>query len=398
MVALVDNYLTDHGNGLSGADGFIRDAQMDRGLMRPYYDRKGRKCVTVNVGRKYNPDTGKDEPEYKTMLIQDALHHGFDSPVMNATTLRKLEWQLFDEVIIRETRQRLRAWSDLAAASSFGGFDGMSKTILEHETMSDPGEAVVDMDGLGQGRQDRPRYQLEGLPLPITHCDFHFSSRDLALSRNTGTPLDTTMAEAAARRVAEKIEDTVIGLSTGMSVQMSNSAAPAYGRTLDIYGYTDFTARNTYTSVTTPTGANPNDTVSDVLAMIDSARSDNFFGPFMLYHSNDWDQYLDNDYAFTNSTGWAVNPSLTLRQRLRQIDGIMDVRRLDRWTPSSSFQLLLVQMTADVARAVIGMNITTVQWDSTGGLRKNFKVMGILVPQLRATFGGNCGIVHGTTS
>jgi hypothetical protein len=206
------------------------------------------------------------------------------------------------------------------------------------------------------------------------------------------------MAEAAARRVAERIEDSVIGLSGAASIQMTNSAAPSYGNTMDIYGYTDHPDRNTYTSVTTPTGANPNATVDDLLAMMDVAKGDNMYGPWMVYHSNDWDQYMDNDYAFTNSTGWAANPTQTLRERLRRIDGIMDVRRIDRWTASSAFQLVLVQMTADVARAVIGMNITTVQWESQGGLRKNFKVMGIMVPQVRSTFAGNSGIVHGTTS
>lgn len=395
----VDNPLSgglDYGG--SGADGYVREAMCDQGLMRPFKNRKGQACVTVNTGWDYDSKSGRDQPKYETMTVDQARHRGFDSPVLNATTLRKLEWQLFDRVIIREARNRLRAWADLAAANTFGGFDGMSKTILEHETMSDPGEAVVDMDALTPGRSDRPRHQLEGLPLPITHCDFWFSERELRTSRNTGTPLDTTMAEAAARRVAEKIEDSVIGLSTGMSVQLSNSAAPSYGRTVDVYGYTDFPSRNTYTSVTTPTGSNPNATVSDVLAMIDAARDDNMYGPFMLYHSNDWDQYLDNDYAFTNGSDWATNPSMTLRQRLNQISGIMDVRRLDRWTPASSYQLLLVQMTTETARAVIGMNITTVQWESTGGLRKNFKVMGIMVPEIRATFAGNCGIVHGTTS
>lgn len=396
MPALIDNYLDNGGYG--GADAMFREHGGSYQAYRPFLDRKGRPCVTLPVGMKYNAKSGKDEMVYETMHVRDAQWRGIDNPVMNATTLRKLEWQHFDEVILRETRQRLRAWSDLAGANTFR-LDGMSRTILEYETMSDPGEAVVDMDGLGEGRQDVPRFQLEGLPLPITHCDFFFSERDLRLSRNTGTPLDTTMAEAAARRVAEKIEDTVIGLSTGMSIQMTNSAAPAYGRTMDIYGLTDFTARNTYTTLTAPTGSNPNTTVDEVLAMIDVLKADGFYGPYMIYHSNDWDRYMDADYAFVNSTGWAVNPTMTLRDRLLRIEDVRGCRRLDRWTPASgTFELLIVQMTQDVARAVIGMPIMTVQWPSIGGLRRNFKVMGIMVPQVRATFSGDCGILHATTA
>jgi hypothetical protein len=324
---------------------------------------------------------------------------------------------MLDTVVLRAARYRLRAWADLAAANSFGGFNGMSKMILEHETMSDPGEALVDFDGLTEGRHDEPRFQLEGLPLPITHSDFWFSSRRLAVSRNSGTPLDTTMGEAAARRVGESIEKTTIGISTGVTYGGNSTQTGGYGRTSQVYGYTNFPARLTYTSITAPTagGWSPLSTLKSVLAMRDLLYAGKFYGPFMLYHSNDWDQYLDNDYYVLSSSG-AVAPTITLRERLKAIEGISDVKRLDflfsaapsaskgpggeniNITGTSPFTLVMVQMTPDVARAVNGMAITTVQWESVGGMRVNFKVMCIQVPQLRADYYGNCGICHGTTA
>ena len=57
-----------------------------------------------------------------------------------------------------------------------------------------------------------------------------------------------------------------------------------------------------------------------------------------------------------------------------------------------------MQMTSDVARAVIGMDFTTVQWPSKGGMQQNFKVMTIQVPQIRSTFAGRSGIMHATTA
>jgi len=54
----------------------------------------------------------------------------------------------------------------------------------------------------------------------------------------------------------------------------------------------------------------------------------------------------------------------------------------------------IIQMTSDVVREVIGMDITTVEWDTIGGLQKNFKVMAILVPQLRCDQNDQSGIVH----
>jgi len=43
------------------------------------------------------------------------------------------------------------------------------------------------------------------------------------------------------------------------------------------------------------------------------------------------------------------------------------------------------------------MDMTTVQWDTQGGLQQNFKVMSIMVPQTRADQNGNTGIVHGSS-
>lgn len=343
----------------------------DVGILRPYIGDDGRSYVTMNTG------TDKDgKPKFEEI------------PTNNAATLRKDEWVSFDRSVLRATRQRLRAWADLRAANTYGGFDGFASMILEHETMSDPGEAFTDFDGLTEGRRDQPKFQLEGLPLPITHSPFWFSSRRLAISRKMGTPIDSVMAEAAGRRVAEEIEKTLIGSVTGKTLSPTNVAE--YGSTPKVYGYTNFPYRITKTDITAPTtgGWTPNALVDDVLDMIESLNQAGFFGPFMCYHSRDWSKWMDLDYS-------AAKGDNTLRDRIRKIDQIQDVRRLDFLT--NTYTLLLVQMTPDVVRAVNGMEFSTVQWESMGGMRLDFKVMAIQVPQIRADINGNCGIAHGTT-
>jgi hypothetical protein len=57
----------------------------------------------------------------------------------------------------------------------------------------------------------------------------------------------------------------------------------------------------------------------------------------------------------------------------------------------------MVQMTSEVAQAVNGMDITTIQWEAKGGMEIHFKVMAIQVPRLMADYSGNCGLVVGTT-
>lgn len=377
-----------NGRGFGEVGEALAGCRFEPSLLRPFLDNHGRKCVMVNNGYANDGRT----INYKKMLVGDVINNlGISSPVYNATSLRKQEWTMLDTSVLRAARQRLRAWADLAGANTFGGFNGMSKLVLEHETMSDPGEAVVDFDGLTDGRNDSPKFQLRGLPLPITHSDFHFSSRRLAVSRNSGTPLDSTMAEAAGRRVGEMIEKTTIGVETGVTYGDSSQ----YDLAPTVFGYTNYPNRLTKTDLTKPTtgGWTASTTLGQVLLMRDLLTANNFYGPFMLYHSNDWDQYMDNDYTLSTSSGVATQ---TLRERLKKIEGIQDVRRLDFFT--DTFSLIMVQMTSDVARAVNGMDITTVQWESQGGMRLNFKVMCIMVPQLRSDFNDNCGICHGSAA
>ncbi len=400
------------GQAHGGVAEVIQGCRYEPGLLRPYFDKNGRPSVTINTGRmetRKGPDgkvvcnaAGEPTrfPVYKQELIADLQARGIQSPVFNATSLRKDEWEMIDRSVIRASRDRLRAWADLASANTFGGFNGMAKLGLVRESMTDPGEAIVDMDGTTEGRRDSPLFTPDILPLPITHSSFHFGSRRLAESRNTGTPLDMTMGEAAGRRVAESIEKMTIGMLDLSTLVVGSSTE--YARR-GIYGYVTHPDRITKTDLTTPTGVGTaDDTVQDVLAMRALAYAQKFYGPYMLYHSTDWDQYLDNDYMISAGTNYGAAPSVTLRDRLRRIEGIRDVRRLDFLT--NTFTLLLVQMTSDTVRAVDGMAITTVQWESKGGLQLNFKVMAIQVPDIRAQFIGTSqtsrkvGIVHATTS
>lgn len=343
---------------------------MDVGLLRPYIETegryRGRPLVTNAQGRVL---------------------------AANAATLRKDEWAQFDTAVIKAARERLNAWTDLGSMSgTYGGFNGMASMVLEHETMSDPGEANVSFDGLVQGNNDAPIFQLEGLPLPITHVDFFFSSRRLAISRKMGSPIDSSMSEAAGRRVAEKVEKMTIGEIAGPLLDPKN-AADIYGRGPQVYGYKNFPDRVIKSDMTDPTqaGWDPAALVDDILDAIESLRENKFYGPFMIYHSPDWSRYLDADYYRLEESG-AVAPTKTLRNRIREIEDVRDIKRLDLMT--GPFKMLFVQMTTDVARAVNGLNLTTVQWETQGGMRLNFKVMCIHVPQLRSDFYGNCGILE----
>lgn len=339
----------------------------DPNILRPWIGKDGRNYVARATGKMIrNKESGKLSAEFKAV------------PVMNNTaTLRKDDWIALDEAVIKAAKPRLRVFGDLRAAGLQMVIpDGMSKTVFQWERQSDISAATVSMDGLRKSQSDRPVYDLQNMPLPIIHKDFSFTLRQLLASRNGGSPLDTSGAELSARRVAEQVEMVTIGTQTGVQFGGGN-----------VYGYTNFPNRITGTG-TSPTNAGwtPAQTVTEVLSMKQASINAFHFGPWKLYCSLNWDQYMDTDYNLYQGK--------TLRTRLVEIEGVESVDTVDYLT--NGYQLLLVQQSADVARAVVGMDITTLQWETDGGMLVHFKVMCILLPNIRADLNGNTGLVHNT--
>ena len=320
------------------------------------------------------PFIGADGRSYVTHRRPDGT---YEAVLTNANaTLRKDEWKLLDDAVIKAAKERLRLVDDLRGAGlTFNIPQGMGKTVLETEAQSDINAAVISMDGLREAPGDRPEYSLTNLPLPITHKDFQFSARQILASRNGGSPLDTTMAELAARKVAEQIEKLCIGVLDSYTFG---------GGT--VYGLVNYPHRLTQT-LTDPTDSNWTGAtlLSEVIAMRTASINAKHYGPWVLYVAPAWDAYLDEDYKDYSD--------VTVRDRIKAVNGINDIRTLDFL---EDYDMVLVQQSSDVIRLVIGKDITTLQWDTKGGMQKNFKVMAIMVPQVRCDFNSNTGIVHGS--
>jgi len=306
-----------------------------------------------------------------------------DTPVALRTnavaTLRKDEWIEIDKVVVKAGMARLKAVKDLQARGLVHNLrNGMGTTIFQSQTMSNADPASVTMDGVERADEDRQLFKLDNLPIPIIHKDFSFSAREIQQSRNGGQALDLSLAESAAMQVATSAEQLLIG----------NSTIPFNFGGGHVYGYTNFPNRITAT-IQNPTSSTwlPNKTITDVLGMLQSSANAFHYGPFALYYGPAWSRYMNGDYK--------DNGDATLRDRLARIDSITNVTQLDHLT---GYDLVVVQMTSDVVREIIAMQMTTLQWATEGGLKQNYKVMAILVPQLRADYNGNTGIVHGTVA
>ena len=359
-------------NGALGeiANKLAMSGRLDIGRMRPYIEQDGQTYVSVYVG-----GDPKKEDAYRVLQINQA------------GTLRRDEWKQLDEAVLKVAESRLGGFQDLIDAGLVYNLgNAMGTTVLEYHDISDTDlSADITMDGITRAQGARPQFTTNYLPIPIVHADYEINARVLAASRNLGNPLDTTMAERAARKVQEKLELMLFGDTTY-----------SYGGGT-IYSYMNFPSANTKTEVASILGTNTSTIlvpwneadgtkiVQQVIAMKQASLNDKFFGPWNLYIPPAYETILDEDYQVS---GGKV---ITIRDRLMAISGIKNIRVID-FMPADT--VLLVQMTSDVVRVVRGMGLQNVEWSTEGNMVTKYKVMTIQVPQIRADQEGKCGIVR----
>lgn len=287
-------------------------------------------------------------------------------------TLRTREWELLDGTVVQIGRQRLVGVNDLISRGLSYSLNGLATTVLQTENLSDMEDAELSMDAATAGQRDRVVFGSVYLPLPIILKEFQLNSRQLNTSRNMGDPLDTTQAGVAMRKVAEKAEDM---LMNGISAYNFGGGT--------IRGYTDHPNRNTVSlSVNwdTATGAQ---IIANVISMVQAAIDDRHYGPFGMYIPTGYQTPLDADYV----SGY----SGTIRERIMKIDGIEFIKVADKLTANN---VVLVELMPETARMVVGLQPTTVEWETRGGFVLNYMVMAILIPQIRADQDLRSGIIH----
>ena len=269
------------------------------------------------------------------LVAMQLLQSGFNVNSLRVEgILRKDEWKMLDEKVVEIARTRLRLANDLVQRGLTMSLpNAMGTTRLEWERISDIGGASINMSGLSQTLNDRPEWDLVGMPIPLIHKDFQINLRHLEASRNRGVPLDTTMLELATRKVADTVESLI--LSGGFS-QGTNGT---------IYGYTNYTDRNTG-SVTaawgSTTGAN---ILSDVLAMINAANGDHMYGPYVLYVPQATYVHMGEDYK--------AESDKTILQRLLEIPSLSAILPSDTMTGNGGAPLPAIQEGSTFSTAII---------------------------------------------
>ena len=112
----------NNGQASGEVGGALTDCRFDQGLLRPFIDKDGTKCVMVNTGQQEYDDASETfKPIVNKVRVSDIVGTNLHLPVHNATlSLRKDQWVQMDQAVLGAARQRLRAWTDLAAANKIG--------------------------------------------------------------------------------------------------------------------------------------------------------------------------------------------------------------------------------------------------------------------------------------
>ncbi|MBT6048422.1 MAG: hypothetical protein HOG49_16595 [Candidatus Scalindua sp.] len=312
-------------------------------------------------------------------VAEKLLHNNMNvSSLRTNAVLTYDEWKDIDTVVLQEAHRRLGGVNDLIERGLVRTGGGLGSTVLQWQDASDTDDAEVNMDGVSRSAKDRQEFDTNYLPLPIIHRDFGFSIREIEASRNTtaSQPLDLSMAEEASRKVAEKAESI---LFTGLSTYSMGSNGGI------IYGYTDHPDRNTQTLSQNwdASGKTGQEILTDVITAKQALINDRHYGPFMLYIPTAYESVLDDEFS--------TQYPRSIRSRLLELEGLQGIKVSDFLTANN---IVMVSMQSTVVRMIEGLPLTTVQWETEGGMQVNFKVMTIMVPQIRSTQANRSGIVH----
>lgn len=336
---------------------------------RPFIDENRIPCVTVFKGG----DPTKPE-NYEDVYASD-----IGLQVNADTTLRPDEWVQLDDAITEVAREELVLYDYFVKKKLTKPLkNAYGTTVLQWQTISDSQEANMSMDGVTRGEGDRVQYATKFLPIPILHVDYEINSRFLEVSRTNGNGVDVEEAANAARRLAEKKEDLLIG----------NATYSFGGGTMHtLLNYPDRNLVN-LSGAWDASGTTAADILDDVRQLKRANKDAYHNGEAVLILPTDYEEVLGKDYSVSGGS------LMTIRERILKLGGIDDIVFVPRLATGN---VLLVELKKRTIEIITGMAMTNIYWETEGGMVGKYKLMEITVPRFKSDYNGRCGIAHGST-
>ena len=287
--------------------------------------------------------------------------------LQNVTGLPQDSWKEIDDSVLKEVNDKYMAgWGDVIS-------NGLTKSVSEFtklfysQKMSDTEEAVKDMDGVSKRKVDAPVFDVDTLPLFVTHADFEISWRDKgAFGANVygkgslGINWDSSMMEEGVKQINRLNEKT---LFQGYDVPYGG----AY-----VYGYTDFPSRNQVDldydwSSSSTTSAN---IYADVKKMWKESTIENFQPVSGLI------MYIHPDVADRMNDDYNENYPKSLRARLLELEGLEDIK-VSSYLPTKN-DVVMVRMDSASVRIIQGTaGILPVMWYDNASMQDKLTLLSI---------------------
>lgn len=198
-----------------------------------------------------------------------------------------------DEPLTTEQGQYIKQRAVFAARRAFVGRKLFGTAIRKidagaqtfgYDTLTEAANAALDFQWPGRESQDIVNLARTTVGIPVLHKEFEINKLDLASSRMTGAPLNTSTAESAAYKVS-LLEDALLIL--GYS---------ADGTNYDIKGLYNAAGNSEASSLDWGTGANIVTSINNTIALL---LADNIMPPYNLtVHP---DQYVQARVLISNT-------------------------------------------------------------------------------------------------
>jgi hypothetical protein len=310
--------------------------------------------------------------------------------------LPKDAWIELDTAVMDVIRDELVVVADLIAAGLVHPIADLGVTVTEWQRLKDMADAQTDMAAETAGDEDALDFSLDGAPVPITHKDFRLNIRQLLASLRAGQGLDTLSVNVATRKVRDRWEAMVVNGTGGVT---------SGGYT--IYGLTTHPQTTTDTADNFAGGGAGSGDFSTVgnaydvmVGMLSSLANKGYrTGPVGVYVARAQFNELMKRYA----DGSRQSQIASIMENLGEAVGGR-IRYIKASDDLATGVVVMVALRIDVVDLAIvnlaGGQIVPVQWSSMGelggrGILEHFKVMGAMVPRIKAFYNEAGTLVNG---
>ena len=298
------------------------------------------------------------------------------------STLRKDEWEELDLRIVMASVPPLVIVNYLVNRGLTRPLGGLGTLVAQYNQVSEMTAATANMRGHSGVEKDLIDTDLVGVPVPIIFKEYEIDQRLLLASRRMGDGLDVSNGAAAARVVAEKIEDLLIN---------GDSAINLNGAT--IYGLTNHPNLNSGTAASYGGGdwgtiTNVTPTIS---GMITAAQTDGYYGPYAVWAApTQFNQAALN--FFTDGSGD------TARDRVLRMANVESFEQSPQLADGEALLVTLSPEVVEIATVPGYFPVTNVEWTSGDAMLNGYKVLAAMTPMVKSDYSGKSGVVLATSA